>query len=169
MGISKRVMNFIDIGKAQGATVHLGGERHGAKGYFIQPTIFTNTTPSMDIVQEEIFGPISCIIKFEDEEDVVRQANDTFYGLAAAVFTKDITRALETAHSLKAGTAWINCYNVCHANVPFGGFKQSGFGREFSEYALQNYTNVKSTPEARVFAEKFRKDGYEAAHFDQLA
>ncbi|PBK83545.1 aldehyde dehydrogenase [Armillaria gallica] len=139
-----RVMNFIDIGKAQGATVHLGGERHGSKGYFIQPTIFTNTTPNMDIVQEEIFGPISCIIKFEDEEDVVRQANDTFYGLAAAVFTKDITRALETAHSLKAGTAWVNCYNVCHANVPFGGFKQSGFGREFSEYALQNYTNVKS-------------------------
>ncbi|KAK0441787.1 aldehyde dehydrogenase [Desarmillaria tabescens] len=139
-----RVMNFIDLGKNQGATIHLGGERHGAKGYFIQPTIFTDTTPDMDIVQEEIFGPISCIIKFEDEEDVVRQANDTFYGLAAAVFTKDITRALETAHNLKAGTAWVNCYNVVHANVPFGGFKQSGFGREFSEYALQNYTNVKS-------------------------
>ncbi|KAG7447062.1 ALDH-like protein [Guyanagaster necrorhizus] len=138
-----RVMNFIDIGKAQGATVNLGGERHGVKGYFVQPIIFTNTTPDMDIVQEEIFGPISCI-KFEDEEDVVQQANDTFYGLAAAVFTKDITRALETAHNLKAGTAW-DCLSSLISVTKLKrilGFKQSGFGREFSEYALQNYTNV---------------------------
>ncbi|KAK0204256.1 aldehyde dehydrogenase [Desarmillaria ectypa] len=123
-----RVMNFIDIGKMQGATVHLGGERHGAKGYFIQPAIFTNTTPDTGIVQEKIFGSISCIIKFEDEE---------VYGLAAAVFAKNITRALETVHNLKAGTGWVNCRNVCHANVPFGGYKQSGFGWEFSEYPLQ--------------------------------
>ena len=91
-----------------------------------KPTIFTNTKPDMKIVQEEIFGPVGVMIKFEDEEDVIHQANDTLYGLAAAVFSKDITRALDTAHRLKAGTAWVNCCNVLHANVPFGGFKQSG-------------------------------------------
>ncbi|KAF9030218.1 aldehyde dehydrogenase [Hymenopellis radicata] len=139
-----RLMHYIDLGKQQGATLHLGGSRHDSTGYFVEPTIFTNTSPDMDIVQEEIFGPISCIIKFEDEADIVRQANDTFYGLAAAVFTRDVTRAIDTANRLKAGTVWVNCYNAIHANMPFGGFKKSGFGREFSEYALQNYTNVKS-------------------------
>jgi len=119
----------------------------------------------MKIVQEEIFGPVGVLIKFEDEEDVIRQANDTLYGLAAAVFTQDINRALETARKLKAGTAWINCVNTLEPNVPFGGFKQSGstyypllprpplnmiliasstVGRELGEYALNNYTNVKA-------------------------
>jgi len=98
----------------------------------------------MKIVQEEIFGPVGVVIKFKDEDDVIKQANDTVYGLAAAVFSKNINRALKTAHKLKAGTAWVNCANQLHANVPFGGFKQSGIGRELGEYALSNYTNVKA-------------------------
>ncbi|KAK0200052.1 aldehyde dehydrogenase [Desarmillaria ectypa] len=139
-----RIMSYIESGKEQGATVHSGGARHGTEGYFIQPTIFTDTTPDMRIVREEIFGPVGVVIKFDDEEDVIRQANDTMYGLAAAVFSQDINRALETAHKLKAGTAWVNCANQIHFNIPFGGFKQSGIGRELGEYALHNYTNVKA-------------------------
>ncbi|KAK7457119.1 hypothetical protein VKT23_010419 [Stygiomarasmius scandens] len=139
-----RIMGYIESGKKQGAKVHLGGDRAGKEGYFIQPTIFTDTKPDMKIVQEEIFGPVGVVIKFEDEEDIIRQANDTMYGLAAAVFSRDISRALSVAHKLKAGTTWVNCYNMLHANVPFGGFKQSGIGRELGEYALENYTNVKA-------------------------
>ncbi|KAJ6526796.1 aldehyde dehydrogenase domain-containing protein [Mycena capillaripes] len=139
-----RIMDYIESGKADGATVHAGGNRHGTEGYFIQPTIFTNTKPDMKIVKEEIFGPVGVVIKFTDQADVLRQANDTVYGLAAAVFSQDINRALETAHKLQAGTAWVNCVNQLHANVPFGGFKQSGIGRELGEYALHNYTNVKA-------------------------
>ncbi|KAI6141255.1 aldehyde dehydrogenase [Pisolithus tinctorius] len=139
-----RIMSYIDSGKKDGAKIHTGGERHGNEGYFIQPTIFLDTKPDMRIVREEIFGPVSVVIKFEDEEDVVRQANDTVYGLAAAVFTKDVTRAITTAHKLKAGSLWVNCYSVSGPNVPFGGFKQSGIGREMGEYALNNYTEVKA-------------------------
>ena len=129
-------MGYIESGKQQGATVHLGGEQHGTEGYWIKPTIFTNTRPDMRIVQEEIFGPVVVIIKFEDEKDVLREANDTLYGLAAAVFTNDITRGIRFAHSLHAGTAWVNCINTLDPNVPFGGYKQSGIGRELGEYAL---------------------------------
>ncbi|THH09718.1 hypothetical protein EW146_g8603 [Bondarzewia mesenterica] len=162
-----RIMSYIDSGKAEGATVHLGGERHGEEGFWIKPTIFTNTKPDMRIVQEEIFGPVGVIIKFEDEDDVVRQANDSVYGLAAAVFTQDITRALKVAHRLKAGTTWVrfslfvntdgladfvhvrddfqvNCANQLHAQIPFGGYKASGIGRELGEYALQHYTAIKA-------------------------
>ncbi|KAI0246873.1 aldehyde dehydrogenase [Lactifluus subvellereus] len=139
-----RIMGYINSGKQDGARVHLGGERHGTEGYWIQPTIFTDTRPDMRIVKEEIFGPVGVVIKFEDEEDVLRQANDTMYGLAAAVFTQDITRGIRFAHRLHAGTAWINCINSLHPNVPFGGYKQSGIGRECGEYALNNYTNVKA-------------------------
>jgi aldehyde dehydrogenase (NAD+) len=134
--VMQRIMGYINSGKEQGAKVHLGGERHGTEGYWIQPTIFTETRPDMRIVQEEIFGPVCVIIKFEDEDDVLRQANDTLYGLAAAVFTKDITRALQVAHKLHAGTVWVNCTNSYYTNVPFGGYKQSGIGREQGEYCL---------------------------------
>ncbi|KAG2120168.1 aldehyde dehydrogenase [Suillus cothurnatus] len=131
-----RIMSYIESGKAAGAKVEIGGERHGTEGYFIKPTIFTNVNPSMKIVQEEIFGPVCVVIKFKDEEDVIKQANDTFYGLAAALFTQNLNRAINTAHRLKAGTAWINCVNSFNSNVPFGGFKQSGIGRECGDYAL---------------------------------
>jgi len=139
-----RVMGYIEHGKKEGATLHLGGQRHGTEGYFIQPTIFTDVTADMKICREEIFGPVGVIKTFKDEDDIVHQANDTFYGLAAAIFSSNISRALKTAHELKAGTVWVNCVNQLHASVPFGGFKQSGFGRELGEYALDNYTNIKT-------------------------
>ncbi|KAL1680432.1 aldehyde dehydrogenase domain-containing protein [Schizophyllum commune] len=139
-----RVMSFIDSGKQEGATLYTGGKRVGNEGYFIEPTVFTDTAPDMKIVREEIFGPVAVVVKFADEDDVVRQANDTVYGLAAAVFSQDVTVALETAHRLHAGTTWINCVNQLHAQVPFGGFKQSGIGRELGEYALDNYTDIKA-------------------------
>lgn len=100
-------MEFIDSGKQQGATVQLGGERWGNEGYFIKPTIFTNTKKDMRIVQEEIFGPVGVVIKFDDDDDVIHQANDTVYGLAAAIFTKNIDRALRTSQALRAGTTWV--------------------------------------------------------------
>ncbi|KAH8800592.1 aldehyde dehydrogenase domain-containing protein [Flagelloscypha sp. PMI_526] len=139
-----RIMGFIESGKSEGAKVLVGGDRQGTEGYFILPTIFTNVTPNMQIVKEEIFGPVGVIIPFKDEEDVIKQANDSIYGLAAGVFSKNINRALNTAHKLKAGTTWVNCANVLDAQLPFGGFKQSGIGRELGEYALENYTVVKA-------------------------
>ena len=132
-------MGYIDSGKKDGATVHTGGQRFGSQGYFIEPTIFTNTRPDMKIVKEEIFGPVGVVIKFHDEEDVIRQANDTQYGLASAVFSKNIDKALRVAHRLNAGTAWVNCANTLDTQIPFGGFKQSGIGRELGEYALAKY------------------------------
>ncbi|KAL0572816.1 hypothetical protein V5O48_009144 [Marasmius crinis-equi] len=139
-----RILGYIKSGKEQGATLHYGGESHDGDGYFVNPTIFVDTKPEMKIVQEEIFGPVCCVIKFEDEDDVIRQANDTVYGLAAAVFTKNIDRALKAAHKLKAGSLWVNANCHVHASVPFGGYKQSGIGREFGEEALHNYLNVKA-------------------------
>ncbi|THG98060.1 hypothetical protein EW145_g7491 [Phellinidium pouzarii] len=139
-----RIMGYIDSGVEEGATLHMGGSRHGEEGYFIQPTIFTNTRPNMKIVREEIFGPVGVVIKFHDDEDVIRQANDSQYGLASSVFSKNIDRALTVAHRLHAGTAWINCANSLNAQIPFGGYKQSGIGRELGEYALMNYTAVKA-------------------------
>ncbi|KAI0298762.1 aldehyde dehydrogenase [Multifurca ochricompacta] len=131
-----RIMEHIEAGKKEGATVHLGGERFGTLGYWIQPTIFTNVRPEMRIVREEIFGPVAVVIKFETEQEVIGMANGTEYGLAAALFTKDITRGIQVAHQLQAGTTWVNCISSLHPNVPFGGCKQSGVGRELGEYAL---------------------------------
>ncbi|KAI0791842.1 aldehyde dehydrogenase [Abortiporus biennis] len=139
-----RIMGYIESGKAQGATVHYGGHRIGTEGYFISPTIFTNAEPNMKIVQEEIFGPVGVVVKFKDEADAIQKANDTSYGLASAVFSQDINRALTIAHKLQAGTAWVNCVQQLHPNVPFGGYKQSGIGRELGEHALNNYCNVKA-------------------------
>ncbi|KAL8292701.1 hypothetical protein RQP46_001313 [Phenoliferia psychrophenolica] len=139
-----RIMAHVQSGKEEGATVHTGGERHGTEGFFIQPTVFTNVKPDMRIVKEEIFGPVVVVSKFKDEADIIAQANDSMYGLAAAVFSRDITRAISTAHKLQAGTVWVNCYNQLHSQVPFGGFKQSGIGRELGAYALANYTSVKA-------------------------
>lgn len=112
-------MGYIESGRNQGATVHLGGARHGTEGYWIQPTIFTDTNSDMKIVREEIFGPVAVVIKFEDEEDVLRQANDTMYGLAAAVFSKDISRALTVAHKMKAGTVWVSFTTLFPLKRPY--------------------------------------------------
>ncbi|KAH8804238.1 aldehyde dehydrogenase domain-containing protein [Flagelloscypha sp. PMI_526] len=140
----ERVMGYIESGKSEGAKVAVGGERQGTEGYYIPPTLFTNVSSDMKIAKEEIFGPVGVIIPFKDEEDAIKPANDTIYGLAAGVFSTNINRALNTAHKLKAGTAWVNCSNTVDAQLPFGGFKQSGIGREQGEYALANYTVVKA-------------------------
>ncbi|KAG8907597.1 aldehyde dehydrogenase (NAD(P)(+)) ald5 [Tulasnella sp. 403] len=139
-----RIMGYIQKGKEEGATVHMGGDRLGSEGYFIQPTVFTDAKPGMTIVKDEIFGPVVVIMKFKDEQDIIEKANDTMYGLAAAVFSRDVGRAISTAHALHAGTVWVNCYNQLNYQIPFGGYKQSGIGRELGEYALANYTNVKA-------------------------
>ncbi|CAO3630296.1 unnamed protein product [Cunninghamella echinulata] len=139
-----RIMGYIEHGKSEGATVAAGGKRFGDKGYFIEPTVFLDVTPKMKIVQEEIFGPVVVISKFKDLDHVVELAHDTTYGLAAAIFTENVTRAVEVADKIEAGTVWVNCYNELDYNTPFGGYKQSGIGRENGEYALQNYLQVKS-------------------------
>jgi len=139
-----RVMGYIDSGKESGATVHHGGERHGDEGYFIKPTIFTDVHPEMKIVKEEIFGPVAVIVKFKDEAEVVEMANNTTYGLAAHIFTQNVSRSIRIAHAVEAGTVWVNCAQTVELNVPFGGYKQSGIGRELGEYALETYTQVKA-------------------------
>ncbi|TGZ80829.1 aldehyde dehydrogenase [Ascodesmis nigricans] len=139
-----RIMSYIEHGKAEGATVECGGERHGDKGYFIKPTIFSNVTMDMKIMQEEIFGPVASIAKFKTVEEIAKIGNGTPYGLAAAVHTKDLNTALQLTDKLKAGTIWVNCYNMLHYALPFGGFKESGIGRELGKEALSNYLQVKT-------------------------
>ena len=139
-----RIMGYIDIGISEGANLLSGGKRVGNKGYFIQPTIFDGVKDNMRIAKEEIFGPVMNILKFKDVDEVVQRGNKTFYGLAAAIWTKDITKAHRLANSLRAGTVWVNCYDVFDAAAPFGGFKMSGIGRELGEYALSLYTEVKT-------------------------
>lgn len=138
-----RVMGYIDSGKKEGATVHVGGERHGEEGYFIQPTVFKDCTPEMKIVKEEIFGPVAVVVKFKTEEEVIEAANDTVYGLGCNVFSENLGRALRVAHQLEAGSAWVNSAQSVESSVPFGGYKQSGQGRELGQYALDTYTQVK--------------------------
>jgi aldehyde dehydrogenase (NAD+) len=139
-----RIMGYIQAGQAEGAKMLTGGKRFGDKGYFIEPTVFDNVTDNMKIAKEEIFGPVMNILKFKDVEEVIRRGNQTFYGLAAAVWTRDISKAHRLANSLRAGTVWVNCYDVFDAAAPFGGYKMSGHGRELGEYALELYTEVKT-------------------------
>lgn len=140
----ERVMGFIDSGKKDGAKLLTGGKQAGKDGYFVEPTVFTDVKDDMKIAQEEIFGPVMSILKFKDADEVVARGNKTNYGLAAAVWTKDVKKAHTIAARLKAGTVWVNCYDVFDAAAPFGGFKMSGIGRELGEYALANYTEVKT-------------------------
>ncbi|EPE07757.1 aldehyde dehydrogenase [Ophiostoma piceae UAMH 11346] len=139
-----RIMGYVKAGKDEGATVVTGGARHGDKGFFIQPTIFADVRQDMKIMQEEIFGPVCAIAKFKDVEEVIKLGNDSEYGLAAAVHTKDLNTAIYVSNKLRAGTVWVNCYNQLHWALPFGGFKSSGIGRELGELALANYTENKS-------------------------
>ena len=141
----ERVLGYLDIGKKEGAKAKVGGEAgKQERGYFVQPTVFTDVKNSMQIAREEIFGPVAAAIKFKDEGDAVFQGNDTTYGLAAAVWTKDISRAHKIARSLKAGTVWVNTYGQIDPMSPFGGYKQSGFGRELGKHAIELYTQIKS-------------------------
>jgi len=139
-----KVMGYIESGRTEGAKLVCGGERVGDRGYFIQPTVFADVEDDMKIAREEIFGPVMSIIPFRNVDEVVERANRTNYGLAAAVWTRDIQKALAISNSVRAGTVWVNCYNVLDARAPFGGFKQSGIGRELGEYGLQQYTEVKT-------------------------
>ena len=139
-----KILHYIARGNAQGARCQTGGQRFGQKGYYVQPTVFTGVTDDMDIARDEIFGPVLSILKFRDINEVIQRANNTTYGLAAAVWTRDIQKAHKMASSVRAGTVWVNCYDVFDAAAPFGGFKMSGIGRELGEAGLANYTELKT-------------------------
>jgi aldehyde dehydrogenase (NAD+) len=140
----KKILSYIEIGKKEGAELVLDGRRESAKGFFIGPTIFDRVSNEMRLAREEIFGPVLAEISFSDFDSVVKQANDTFYGLAAAVWTRDIQKAHRAAQALKAGTVWVNCYSAFNHAVPFGGYKMSGFGREGGIHTFDFYTQFKS-------------------------
>ena len=143
----ERVMGYIASGKSEGATLAVGGEAHkdvGGKGFFIAPTVFTDVADHMRIAREEIFGPFVVISRFATEDEAVRRANDTTYGLGSAVFTADLTRAHRVARALEAGMVWVNSSNDSDFRIPFGGVKQSGIGRELGEAGLAAYTNAKA-------------------------
>jgi len=140
----RRVTGYLDSGLEEGATTITGGGRHGDTGYFVEPTVITNTRPDMKIVREEIFGPVVVAAPFQSIDDIAAVANDSDYGLGAGIWTKDISKAHALAKKLRAGTVWINCYNVFDASLPFGGYKQSGWGREMGHEVLEAYTEVKA-------------------------
>ncbi|GBN11277.1 Aldehyde dehydrogenase, mitochondrial [Araneus ventricosus] len=139
-----KILDLIKSGKDQGAKMLCGGGRYGDKGYFVEPTVFADVQDNMRIANEEIFGPVMQILKFKTVDELLERANKTMYGLAASVFTKDIEKAMYFSSGLRAGTVWINCYDVFSAQAPFGGFKMSGIGRELGEYGLQAYSEIKT-------------------------
>ncbi len=140
----ERVCSYLESGFSQGAKALAGGQKSGDKGYFVEPTVLVNTSEDMKVVQEEIFGPVVAAMPFSDPEELVPRANDNVYGLAAGVWTRDISKAHRMAEQLQAGTVWINCYNIFDAALPFGGYKQSGWGREMGHEVLNNYTQTKA-------------------------
>ena len=139
-----KILELIESGKKEGAKLECGGQRAGDKGYFVQPTVFTGVQEDMRIAKEEIFGPVMQIMKFKTVDEVIERANRTNYGLAASIFTKDLDKAMMLAQGIRAGTVWINCYDVLEAQAPFGGFKESGSGRELGEYGLRQYSEIKT-------------------------
>ena len=140
----RRVTGFLDSGREDGATALAGGGQYGDRGYFVEPTVLTNTRPDMKVVREEIFGPVVVAAPFSDLDEIAAAANDSEYGLGAGIWTRDISKAHALAKKLRAGTVWINCYNVFAASLPFGGYKQSGWGREMGHEVLEAYTEVKA-------------------------
>ncbi len=139
-----KILSYIDKGNAEGARCVVGGKRFGDKGYFIEQTIFDGVTDDMAIAQDEIFGPVMSVLKYKDWDDLIARANQTFYGLAAAVWTSNVGKAHDFARRVRAGTIWVNCYDVFDAAAPFGGFKMSGQGRELGEEGLRAYSETKT-------------------------
>jgi phenylacetaldehyde dehydrogenase len=140
----ERVVNYVEVGRHEGARLAAGGKSLGNKGYFVGPTVFADVDNRMRIAREEIFGPVATVIPFKNEDDAVLQGNDTIYGLAASIWTRDLSRAHRLARAIKAGTILINCQAGSDAISSFGGYKQSGFGRELGVHSLELYTQVKS-------------------------
>ena len=140
-----KIMSYIDRGQAQGANCQTGGARYGNRGYFIQPTVFTDVHDQMDIAREEIFGPVLSVIPVKDAEQALAVANDTIYGLASAIFTSDINKAFKFSKALRAGSVWVNTYDGGDITTPFGGYKQSGNGRDKSLHAFDKFTQMKTT------------------------
>jgi len=139
-----KILGYVELGQKQGATLLTGGQRFGKKGFFVEPTIFDNVKDDMKIAQDEIFGPVVSVLPFKSVDEVVERANNTSYGLAAGVWTKNIDKAHDYARRVKAGTIWVNCYHVVDTTTPFGGFKMSGQGRENGEAVLEHYTETKT-------------------------
>ncbi|KAK7018825.1 Aldehyde dehydrogenase X, mitochondrial [Halocaridina rubra] len=140
----ERILGYIIKGKEEGATLMCGGSRHGNKGYYVQPTVFSNVTDNMTIAMEEIFGPVQIILKFKTLDEAIKRSNETHYGLASGIVTSDINKALMYAQAVRAGSVWINCYDLCLPQTPFGGYKQSGHGRELGEEGLDEYLETKT-------------------------
>jgi betaine-aldehyde dehydrogenase len=147
-GQHKKVLSYIETGKAEGATLLCGGgvpRLQGLEdGFYVEPTVFTDVKDEMRIAREEIFGPVMSVLSFDDEEEAIARANDTEFGLAAGIFTRDMARGHRVIAALQAGTCWINAYNLTPVEIPFGGYKQSGIGRENGLAALAHYSQIKS-------------------------
>ncbi len=139
-----KILGYVDLGQKQGAKLLSGGKRHGSKGFFVEPTVFDGVKDDMTIAKDEIFGPVVSVLPFKGVDEVITRANNTYYGLAAAIWTKDIDKAHLFAREVKAGTVWVNCYHVVDTTTPFGGFKMSGHGRENGEAVLEHYTETKT-------------------------
>jgi aldehyde dehydrogenase (NAD+) len=139
-----KVLSYVDFGKRDGAKLETGGKRFGNEGYFVEPTVFSNVTDNMRIAREEIFGPVQSILKFKSLEEVIERANNTSYGLAAGCITNNINTAMTFANAVEAGSVWINCYDAVMPQTPFGGYKQSGTGRELGADGLEPYLETKS-------------------------
>ena len=139
-----KILKYIDIGKKEGAQLLTGGKRVGTKGYFVEPTVFAGVTDDMTIAKEEIFGPVMSILKFKTIDEVIARANKSEYGLGAGVVTRSVENAIKLSNGIRAGTVYVNCYDVFDANTPFGGFKDSGVGRELGEAGLRNYLESKT-------------------------
>ena len=139
-----KIMRYIDLGNKEGAKCVTGGKRHGTRGFYVEPTLFVDVQDNMAIATDEIFGPVMSVLKFKDRDEIAARANATSYGLAAAVWTRDIAKAHYLASKIKAGTVWINCYDVFDAAAPFGGYKMSGMGRELGEEGLKSYLETKT-------------------------